>query len=116
MPVERVIVDVDLGVQRVDLAVFRQDERVDFGQRRVNSIVGLSERGHGGHRCIDARCGDAHPEREIPALKRSQAVTGFERFAQNQFRRFGSHLFDLHSARGRCHEHWFAVRTVEHDT
>jgi hypothetical protein len=31
--VERVVVEIDLGVERVDLAVLGEDERIDLGQR-----------------------------------------------------------------------------------
>ena len=36
---QRVVVEVDLGVERVDLAVLRQDERIDLGQRGVESSM-----------------------------------------------------------------------------
>ncbi len=36
-----VVVEVDLGVERVDLAVLGQDERIDFGERGVEASYAL---------------------------------------------------------------------------
>jgi hypothetical protein len=33
--IQRVVVESDLRVERVDLALFGEDERIDLGQRRV---------------------------------------------------------------------------------
>ena len=41
--IERVVVEIDLGVQRVDLAVFGEDERIDLGERCVERVVGFHQ-------------------------------------------------------------------------
>jgi hypothetical protein len=35
MAEERVVVEVDLGVERLDVAVARQDQRIDLGERGI---------------------------------------------------------------------------------
>ena len=46
MPVERVVVEVHLGVEREQAAVFGDDERIDLDERRVGRVERLVERRH----------------------------------------------------------------------
>ena len=76
VPVQRVVVEGDLGVEREDFAVFRQNERVDFGKRAVDRVVCLCQRGHGGCRRVDARRRNADAERQLAGLERLQPEAG----------------------------------------
>ena len=69
---------------------------------------GRRGRVHAGRRNADA-------ERQLARLKRRQAQARIEGFLQDQLRRFGGDLFDLHAARRRRHEYRLALRAVEHD-
>ena len=66
----RVVVEVDLGVERVDLVVLREDERIDFGERRIHFEAGFRQRHHRRHGAIDGRGRNADAECELARLIR----------------------------------------------
>ena len=63
----------------------------------------------------DAGRGNPDAERQLARLVRRQADARIEGLFQNQLRRFGGDLFDLHAARRRRHEDRLALHAVEHD-
>ena len=71
---QRVVVEIDLGVERVNLAVLGEDERIDFGERGVHRVVGFGQRHHGRARARFTLAGrDADAERQLARLKRHEA-------------------------------------------
>ncbi len=115
VPVQRVVIQGDLGVERVDLAVRGEDERIDFGQRGIGRHIRLGERGHGRRGRIHAGRRDADAECQLARLERRQAGRRVEGLLQNRLRRPGGDFLDLHAARRRGHEDRLALDAVEHD-
>ena len=54
----------------------------------------------------------AELERDFPRLKGLEAHARIDVLLQNGIRIFGGDLLDVHSPRGRCHEHRFAFGPV----
>ena len=74
--VEGVVVDVDFGVERENFAVFGEDERIDFGERAVDGVVGFRESDHSGCGGIHAGGGNAYAEGELARLEGLQGWPG----------------------------------------
>ena len=75
----RVVVEVDLGVERVNLAVLRQDERIDLGERRVHLDACFRQRDHRCRRAVHGGRRNADAERQLARLIRLQAETRIDR-------------------------------------
>ncbi len=112
---EGVVVEVDLGVERVDFVVFGDDEGIDFGERGIHIEAGLRERNHRGCGAGDGRGRDADPEGQIARLIRHQAEAGLDKFFDDRLGSFRGDFFDLHAAGGGRHEGDLAGRTIEND-
>ena len=115
MAEERVGVDRDLGVERHDLALLRDQQRVDLDERRVlahEHVVELRE--HRAHR-PDHVLGDAGVEGEPAALEVLEAEQRVDvQHAHRLGVRLGD-LLDVHAAHPREHRHRLLRRAVEDD-
>src|SRR6185437_12635455 len=115
MPVQRVVVQVDLGVERHQRVFRGQDQRVDLGQRAVERHVGARQAGHDLDRAVQRSRRQAQAKGELAGLVSFEAGIGVERGLQDRGRVLGRDLFDLHAARRRGHEHRLARPAVQHD-
>ena len=70
--IQRVVVEVHLGVERQQIAALGDDERVDLEQRRVGRDERLVERQHHLGRLADLRVGEADGKRQLARLVRLQ--------------------------------------------
>ena len=59
--------------------------------------------------------GNADAEGQLARLEGLQTAVRLEGLFQDQFRGLGGHLFNLHAAGRRGHEHRLALHAVEHD-
>ena len=96
---DRVGVDVDLGVERHELAGLGDDERIDFEQRRVALEIDAIQRHEDRLELADLRALEAEAERELAALVGLQAGGGIDVHAQDFLRRVFGDFFDVHAAR-----------------
>ena len=96
----RVRVDVDLGVERDELAGLGDDERVDLEQRGIALEVDAVQRHQDGLELADLRALEAEAESELAALVGLQPRGGIDVDAQDLLRRVRGHFFDVHAAGG----------------
>ena len=115
MAIERVVVEVHLGVEGEQPAVGGGDERVDLDQRRVGIFGGTRQRHHELHRAADVLRLQPEAEGDFARLKATQPEAGNQMLLDDGMGILGGDLFDLHATRGRCHEDIAAGDAVEHD-
>src|ERR1051325_4221052 len=115
MAIERVVVKVDLRIERDEALVLRQQERIDLHQRSVHLLVGSVERLHEFRRLAHQVRRKTELEGELARLKRAKADRRVNRLLENLLGRMGRDLFYVHAARRRCHEDGSARRAVKHD-
>src|SRR5262245_78613 len=111
--IERVVVEIDLRVQRVKLAVLGQKEGVDFEERGVHFDEGPIEREHELRGFAGELRRQAQAERQIARLERLHPDGGVDVFLQDFFRGLGCDLLDVHAACGRGHKNQLRDRAVE---
>src|SRR4051812_22692042 len=78
MPEERVVVEVDLGIEREDATIAGSDQRIDFDERSVGLDVSLVK----SEQDLDGVSGflraESEPERDFVGLKRLKSDTGID--------------------------------------
>jgi len=102
-------------VEGQETAVGGGDEGIDLEERRVGvekRLVKIRKKLHCG---IDLLGFQPEPESHLARLKRFQAHARIDVLLQNRVGIFGGYLLNIHSARGRGHEHGLALHAVEHD-
>ena len=110
MPEQRVVVEVDLGVERVHLAVLGEDEGIDLGQRCVHFEYALTSAIIACTAAPWTRRGNADAERQLARLERPASPNpGSIGLLQDLLRRFRGHFFDVHAAGGRRHQDGLAL-------
>src|SRR6185295_10039058 len=83
----RVVVEVDLRIERDQAIVFREQERIDLQQRRVHLLVRVVERLHKFHRLADQIGTNPEAKREFSRLKTAKTDRRVNRLFQNLFGR-----------------------------
>ena len=116
MAEQRVVVEVDLGVEREQPPVGRRDKRIDLEQRSVRIEERLVEAGQKLHRGIDLLRAQPQLERDLARLKRLEAHARIDVLLQNRIRIFRRDLLNLHPARRRRHEHRLALGAVHQNS
>jgi hypothetical protein len=116
VPVERVVVDGELRVERAHLALRRDDQRVDLAEHRVR----LDERrvelpDDVGNLFLLARVGDPTAVDEPARLPRLEALERVDVQADKGVGLGGRDLLDLDAALGREHEQRLFRAAVERD-
>src|SRR5262249_50589084 len=111
--VERVVVKIDLRVQRLKLAVFRQQERGDLEERGVPFGERPLAREHEPRGLAYQLRRQAQSEGQIARLERLHADGRIDVFLQNLFGGPGRDLLDVHAAGGRGHEDQLRDSAVE---
>src|SRR5882724_4123360 len=111
--VERVVVEVELGVERHDPPVARHHERVDLGERAVLLEIGAEEVEDQPHAGLELLAAQTQAEGEIPRLEGLEREGRVRALADDLLRMSGRHLFDLHAAGLRSHDHVGALAAVE---
>ena len=116
MPVERVVVDRELRVERLHLAVGRDDQRVDLAQHRVALDEGLVELlDDRGDLLLLARILDAGAVDEPARLPGLEALERVDVQAHERVGILLGDLLDLDAALRREHEERLLLAAVERD-
>ncbi len=114
MTEQSVRVEVELGVQRDDLAVAGQDQRVDFSQRSVGFIERLVQALQRLAGLRHARVGHADLAGDVVGFSVGQADRRLDDQGVDLFRAVGSDFFDVHAAFARGHQRDLLRNTVHH--
>ena len=112
---ERVVVEVDLGVEGEELAIVGGDEGIDLDQRGVGFDEGLVEALEEGHRLVDLRGLESQREGQLARLPRAEAHGRVDGLLEDGLGSLGGDFFNLHAAGLRSHEDQLAGGAVEHD-
>src|SRR6185436_12457443 len=115
MPIQRVVVEVHLRVERQQIPGRGDDQRVDLEQRRVGGEIRVVERGDDLDELVDLRAVEADAEPELPRLEWHDADARLDVDLDDLLRRLFGDLFDVHAAGGAGHDHRLAGGAIEHD-
>ena len=110
---ERVVVQVDLRVERDHLPLLRHDQRVDLRQAGVDSLVGGGRARSRSGRRRPGPPSAARGQRQLPRLVRLQADGRVDPDLEDSLRGLGGHGFNLHPAFGAGHRPRSALGAVE---
>ena len=114
--VERVVVEVHLGVESDHPAVGGRDQRVDLEQRGVGLAVGLGQSVHEFRARLESVAFESEPERELAAEVGVEPHIWVEVGLEDGVGVLGRDLFDLHAAELRRHHHRESLGAVEDHT
>ena len=116
MAEERVVVEVDLGVEREDLAVVGEDEGIDFGERGVGvDESAVRAPALTGAALLRGFAGKPDAEGQFARLIRLQADGRVEWFRAGWLRDLSWRLLRFPCRRRAGHEDDFARGAVEQD-
>src|SRR5262249_51133060 len=115
MAEQRVVVDVDLGIECHQGLLARHDERIDLDQAQVLLEIQPVERGGERLELPDLRAGESEPEGELTRLMRAEAGSRMNGGGQDLFGRLMSHRFDVHAASHGGNERNASALTIERD-
>ena len=104
MAVEGVVVEIDLAVERDELAFAGDDQRIDLHQRRVGLDERPVQRLQEWPQDLGAVGAQAQAESQLAHLKRLQARGRANRLAQNGRGILVGDFFDLHAAGSAGHD------------
>ena len=98
--VERVVVEIHLGVERQQIAVNRHHQRIDLEHRRIAPQHGVVERREQLERGFHRLAFEPEAERQFARMKCLAAACRIDGDGDDLLRRFRRHGFDLHPALG----------------
>ncbi len=110
---ERVVVEVDLGVERDQAVVLGRDQRIDFHQRSVGVEIRLVQCGEQRDRLVHQLRLEAEGEGNLARLERNQPDARLDVLLDDRVRSLGGDLLDLHAAGLRCHDQQLGLLAVE---
>src|SRR5688572_20076265 len=102
--VERVVVEVHLGIERDHVAGTGHHQRVDLDDRAIELDERLVHRRHELHAGRDLIALEAEAERDLARVERLDAGGRIDRHLDDLFRMLGGDLLDLYAAFGRGHD------------
>ena len=115
MPIERVVVEDDLRVERQQIAALGQDQRVDLDHRRVGLDERLVDRVEQLHQLVGRARAEAHAERQLARLKRDDARARIDLLAQDLLGFLRRDLLDVHAAGGAGDDDRARRRAIDDD-
>ena len=116
MAEERIVIERQFGVEREQPAIGGSNKRIDLDERSVSveeRLIKIGKKLHGG---IDLLRIKPECKSHLARLKRFQTHARIDVLLQNGIGSLRSHLFDIHSAGGRCHEHGLASGAVHQNS
>src|SRR5262245_7702560 len=115
MSVKRVVVEIEFRIEGENLAVFGDDQRIDFNHRAIATDESPIQ-------CVEqfgrtARLRMLKPKlfRELARLKRLQPGKKIDRFANNFLRRLCGDALDVDAALRASHNQWRRSWTIADD-
>ena len=103
MAVERVGIEIDLGVEAAQLTLLRDHQRIDFQHRHVGGDEGVVELRGQLLGLLGKIAFEAERLRDMAAVMRHHAGGGIDRESHDLLRRIMRHLLDVHASFGRNH-------------
>ena len=113
MPVKRVVVERDFGVEAFELALRRDDQRIDFEHRHILGDEGRIELRGQFFRLFGETAGKAEDVGDRPAVVRHDPGRRIDRETSDPVRRVMRHFLDVHAAFGRNNESDAARRSID---
>ena len=115
MSIKRVVIEIQLRIEREHVAAFRHHQRVDFDHRAIACVECAKQSVEQFRRGFELRRFEGELLRQLARLKRLHARQWIYRFAQNFLRRFRGNCFDLNTAFRACHHQGCRDRTIAQD-
>src|SRR5262249_14542906 len=112
--IQGVVVEAHFAVERQEIALLRQHERVDLREGAIGLRERLVEAAHEYDRLVDGFLRQAEREGEVSCLVCLQADRRIDHLAKDLLRTSCRHLFDLDPTLARGHHRQAADRTIEH--
>ncbi len=112
MAKERIVIRVDLRIQRDQLLIAVDDQRIDLDQAQVLFPEQTKQPHHDLAELFHLGAGQAHAKAHLTRLVRLQASGIVDVHGDDFFRSFTGHLFDVHAPGGRTHEGNAAIGPV----
>jgi len=116
LTVHGVGIDVDLGIQAMQVAIGLDDQRIDFQQGQVVVLEEVTQTDKNIDELLDLRAFEAKLEGQLAALVWHRANQRVDDSLEDFLRGFVGNLFNLHAAFGGCHEHNALAGTIHHRT
>ena len=113
MPVKRVVVEVELRIERQHLALFGHDERVHLHHRAIERDEGAIKSIEQLRGRLDLRRGESELPRQLARLVRLNPGQPIDRLTDDLLRRLLRDRLDLHAAFRARHDHRRAGRAIE---
>ena len=113
MPVERVVVEVQLGIKGEQITAGRDDERIDLEQRGVGGDESLIQRHHHLDGLANLVALQPQIKREPPRLVGLQAECRVDERLENLVRGLGGDFLNLDAALLAHHQHRLLGRPVD---
>jgi len=114
LAIDGVAVDVDLGVQAVQIAVGLDHQRVHFQQGQVIVLEQLGEADEDVYELLDLVTLEAQLERQFARLEGLRAYQRIDGGLEDLLGRVVSDFFDVHATFGRRHEDDPATGAIDH--
>ena len=100
MAVERVVVEIHLGVEAEQIAIARHHQGIDFDQARVLGLEDARQIADHLDALLDLLALKAQREGDAASVKTGKARSWIDGQGDDFFRRLGRHFLDVHAAFG----------------
>src|SRR5690606_24885715 len=114
LTVQGIGVDIDLGVEAVQIAIGLDDQRIDLEQGQVVILEQLAEADKNVDELLDLRAFKPQPEGQVTALVGHRADQRIDGRLENLLRSLLGDLLDFDTTLGGCHEYDTAAGTIDH--
>ncbi len=114
LTVHGVGIDVDLGIEAVQVAVGLDHQRVHFQQGQVVILEQLGQAHEDLGELLNLLAFQTQLERQLTTLERLSADQWIDSGLEDFFRRVVRDFLDVHTTFGGGHEHDAAARTIDH--